>query len=119
MKYAVLKTGGKQYKVTEGSEIEIDKIEAALSSDVNFDKVLLLADNGEFIVGNPNIDGVHVEARVLEQKKGEKIRVAKFKAKSRYRKVTGHRQMLTKVQITKIAVGSKKTEKTAKVSAEK
>ncbi len=111
MKYAVLQTGGKQYKVSEGSEIEVDKIEAEAGSDLKFDKVLLLAQDGVFQLGRPHLEGVLISAKVVEQKKGKKIRVAKFKAKARYRNVTGHRQHLTKLQITKISgTDSKKTE---------
>ncbi|HVF69019.1 MAG TPA: 50S ribosomal protein L21 [Xanthomonadales bacterium] len=112
MKYAVLQTGGKQYKVSEGSIIEVDKLQAELDANVNFEKVLLLADEGAFQLGQPHVDGAIVTAKVLEQKKGKKIRVAKFKAKARYRKVTGHRQMLTRLKIEEILVGSKKEAKT-------
>lgn len=118
MKYAVLQTGGKQYKVSEGSEIEVDKIEATADSDLKFEKILLYALDGVFQVGQPHIDGAVITAKVLEQKKGKKIRVAKFKAKSRYRKVQGHRQMLTKLLIEKISVKNEKPveEKAAKSS---
>jgi large subunit ribosomal protein L21 len=120
MKYVVFQTGGKQYKVSVGSEIEIEKIVGEAESNVNFEKVLLVADGDNVQIGQPNIDGVTIKARVLEQKKGKKIRVAKFKAKSRYRKVTGHRQHLTKVQITDIqSTDKKKSEKVAKVSKDK
>jgi len=113
MKYAVLQTGGKQYKVSVGSEIEVDKMDGAADSDIKFEKILLYADDGVFQIGKPNLDGASITARILEQKKGKKIRVAKFKAKARYRKVTGHRQHLTKLQITKILVGQSKTTKLA------
>ncbi len=111
MKYAVLQTGGKQYKVSEGSEIEVDKLEGIVENDLKFEKVLLYADDGVFQIGQPHISGAVITAKILEQKKGKKIRVAKFKAKARYRKVQGHRQMLTKLQITKIAVGKGKEAK--------
>ena len=102
MKYAVIQTGGKQYKVSEGSEIEVDKLDVAADTNFEFEKVLLFVDGGAVQVGQPHLNGAKITAKVLEQKKGKKIRVAKFKAKARYRKVTGHRQMLTKLQITKI-----------------
>lgn len=104
MKYAVIQTGGKQYKVSEGTEIEVDKLIAEQESIVKFEKVLMHAVDGAYQLGKPYIDGATVTAKVLEQKKGKKIRVAKFKAKARYRKVTGHRQKLTKVVIEKILV---------------
>ena len=107
MKYAVVKTGGKQYKVSAGDVVEVEKLDLAKDAQVKFDSVLLYADDGVFSVGQPYINGVSVNGTVLEQKKGEKIRVAKFKAKARYRKVTGHRQLLTKVQITNITSGGK------------
>ncbi|HSW47868.1 MAG TPA: 50S ribosomal protein L21 [Candidatus Saccharimonadales bacterium] len=118
MKYAILQTGGKQYKVSEGSEIEVDKLDILADSDYKFDKVLLFANDGVIQVGQPHLDGAIITAKVLEQKKGKKIRVAKFKAKARYRKVTGHRQMLTKLQILKIAMSeSKETNKSDKVKS--
>jgi len=111
MTYAVLQTGGKQYKVSVGSEIEVDKIEGALDSDLRFEKVLMYADDGVFRIGTPHIDGAVITAKVLEQKKGKKIRVAKFKAKARYRKVIGHRQHLTRLKIEKISVNTKRETK--------
>lgn len=116
MKYAILKTGGKQYKVQEGSVIEVDKLEAVPESSFKFDNVLMIATDSSYQVGQPTIDGATVTAQVLEQKKGVKIRVAKFKAKARYRKVTGHRQLLTKVKIEKITSG--KSEKPSKTSVQ-
>lgn len=116
MKYVVLQTGGKQYKVSEGSEIEVEKLTAS-DEGVQFENVLLFAEDGKFQVGQPLLNGITVKASILEQKKGDKIRVAKFKAKSRYRKVTGHRQSLTRVRIDKIVSG--KESKLAKESKEK
>ncbi|HUQ84989.1 MAG TPA: 50S ribosomal protein L21 [Candidatus Limnocylindrales bacterium] len=110
MKYAVLQTGGKQYKVSEGSIIEVDKLPVEQDANVKFEKVLLLAQDGAFQLGQPHVGGALITAKVLEQKKGKKIRVAKFKAKARYRKVTGHRQHLTKLQIEKISVSKDKKE---------
>lgn len=108
MKYAVVETGGKQYKVSEGSVLEVEKLDAGVGNAFLFDKVLLLASDGSFKVGQPHVAGVTVSAKILEQKKGKKIRVAKFKAKARYRKVQGHRQELTKVVVEKIELGGKK-----------
>lgn len=111
MKYAVVQTGGKQYKVSVGDILEVEKLDAVKDADVKFENVLLYASDGAFTVGQPHVNGAIVAGTVLEQKKGDKIRVAKFKAKARYRKVTGHRQLLTKVQIEKIEL---KPEKGAK-----
>lgn len=109
MKYAVIKTGGKQYKVSVGMELEVEKLDSEVDKDIKLDKVLLLADEGKYQLGKPFIDGATVTAKVIEQKKGKKVRVAKFKAKARYRKVHGHRQHLTKLQITKIEASGKKS----------
>lgn len=108
MKYAVLQTGGKQYKVSEGDIVEIEKLDSPQASVVKFEKVLLYAADGAFQVGQPHVSGAIVSAQILEQKKGKKIRVSKFKAKARFRKVTGHRQDLTRIKIEKITLGSKK-----------
>jgi len=110
MKYAVIQTGGKQYKVSEGNTVDIEKLNTDSENHI-FDKVLLYAADGVVKVGQPHLADVTVTAKVLEQVKGKKIRVAKFKAKARYRKVTGHRQQLTRVQIEKIATKEKKEDK--------
>lgn len=102
MDYAVIKTGGKQYKVSEGETIEVDKLAASQDGVVNFDQVLLVVRENKVEIGTPTMAGVTVKAKVLEQKKGEKIRVAKFKSKVRYRRVMGFRPLLTKVKIEKI-----------------
>src|SRR5437899_3276911 len=104
MKYAVLATGGKQYKVSEGSVLEVDKLPVEAGKAHVFDNVLLFADGADVQVGKPKLEGAFVTAQVLEQKQGDKIRVAKFKAKARYRKVIGFRAQLTKLQIEKIDV---------------
>lgn len=102
MQYAVIKTGGKQYRVSEGEILEIDKISAKNEEKVIFEDVLLLVDEGKVYIGKPNITGAVVEAKLVKQKKGDKIRVSKFKAKSRYRKTIGFRPLISVVQIEKI-----------------
>jgi large subunit ribosomal protein L21 len=122
MKYAVIKTGGKQYKVSEGDVIEIDRI---LNKDgkVVFDEVLLVSSDAGVKIGKPTVENAKVEAKVLEDLKGEKIRVSKFKSKVRYRRVTGFRAFLTKVQIEKIIEGVRlseaKSSKAGKIAAKK
>jgi len=101
MQYAVIKTGGKQYRVSEGDIIEVDKLELKDNSVV-FDNVLLVVTDDSVQIGKPFIQDAKVKGKLLEQKKGEKIRVAKFKSKVRYRRVAGFRAMLSKVQIEKI-----------------
>jgi len=107
---AVIKTGGKQYLVKEGDVLEIEKREEEVGKKISFEEVLLIFnENGEDIqIGQPNLK-VKVEAEILEQKRGKKITVVKYKAKTRYHRRTGHRQLLTKVMILKISLEKKST----------
>ena len=100
--FAIIETGGKQYKVSEGDTLFIEKIEAEAEETVKFDKVLAVSDDNGFKVGAPYVDGVAVEAKVVKQGKGKKIYVIKYKAKKNEKKKIGHRQLYTKVEITKI-----------------
>ncbi len=110
MKYAIVTSGGKQYKVTQGQVLEIDKVQAEPGAMYALDKVLLAVDGDTVTIGAPYLENVAVAAKVLEQVKGDKIRVAKFKAKARYRKVNGFRAQLTRVEITSLdAKPEKKT----------
>ena len=102
MKYAVVKIGGTQYKVSEGDEIAVEKLSNEEKEKVEFKDVLLLVDGEKAKVGDPLVKGAKIKATVLEQFKGEKIRVATFKAKARYRRVKGFRPQLTKLKIDKI-----------------
>ena len=99
--YAIIATGGKQYRVSEGDVIYIEKIDAAVDSTVSFD-VLLVGNEGDVKVGTPVVEGVKVEVKVVGQIRGEKIIVFKYKSKKNYRRKQGHRQPYTKVEITKI-----------------
>jgi len=103
MKYAVIKTGGKQYKVTEGQVIEVELLESKDSSFV-FEEVLLVVDGDKVEVGTPTVSGMKVYADVIADVKGDKIEVFKYKSKSRYRKHTGHRQKYTQLKINGIGV---------------
>lgn len=104
MKYAVIKTGGKQYRVSEGDTITVESLTALPNEKVQFNNVLLcVAENGEAIVGTPTVQHSTVFGRVVDHVRGEKIRVAVFHAKVRHRTVRGHRQRLTTVRIEKIA----------------
>jgi large subunit ribosomal protein L21 len=100
MKYAIIANGGKQYKVTEGQVLELDRVAAEPGADLTLDQVLMTVDGDSISLGKPYLDGVSVTAKVLEQTKGDKIRVSKFKAKAKYRKTIGFRASLTKVEIT-------------------
>ena len=99
--YAIIATGGKQYRVSEGDVIYIEKIDAEVDSTVSFD-VLLVGNDGDVKVGTPVVEGVKVEGKVVGQVRGEKIIVFKYKSKKNYRRKQGHRQPYTKVEITKI-----------------
>ncbi|HCS75403.1 MAG TPA: 50S ribosomal protein L21 [Clostridiales bacterium] len=100
--YAVIKTGGKQYKVQEGDIIRVEKLDVEEGSVVQFKDVLAVSNDEGLRVGAPVVDGAVVEANVLNQGKAKKIIVFKYKAKKDYRKKQGHRQPYTQVQITKI-----------------
>jgi large subunit ribosomal protein L21 len=109
MKYAIVANGGKQYKVSEGTVLELDRLQVEPGTDYTLDKVLMTVDGDSVNLGTPYLDGVTVTAKVLDQTKGDKIRVSKFKAKAKYRRTTGFRASLTKVEIT--GVKSKSTKK--------
>ena len=100
--YAIIKTGGKQYKVAEGDVIMVEKLAAAEGEAVVFDEVLTVVADGDVKVGKPVVEGAKVTGKVEAQGKGKKILVFKYKAKSNYRKRQGHRQPFTKVVIEKI-----------------
>ena len=100
--YAIIKTGGKQYRVQEGDNIFVEKLDADVDSNVVFDQVLAVVNDGDVKLGAPVVEGAKVTAKVLAQGKEKKIRVFKYKAKSNYRRRQGHRQPFTKVSIEKI-----------------
>lgn len=101
--YAIIETGGKQYKVAVGQVLMIEKLEAAEEENVRFDRVLaIVGDDGTVRAGNPFIEGAGVGGKVLSHGKGPKIRGFKFKAKTNYRKRYGHRQPFTKVVVESI-----------------
>lgn len=101
MKYAVIAACGKQYKVSEGDVIKVEKLGVADGETVTFDKVLLVSD-GETVIGNPTIAGASVTASVVCEGKDKKVIVYKYKRKTGYHKKNGHRQLFTKVKIEKI-----------------
>lgn len=100
--YAIIKTGGKQYRVQEGDSIFVEKLASEVDAEVVFDQVLAIVNNGDVKVGTPVVEGAKVTAKVLEQGKQKKIRIFKYKAKSNYRRRQGHRQPYTKITIEKI-----------------
>ena len=100
--YAVIETGGKQYRVSEGDTIFVEKLEVEAGAKVDFTEVLVISKDGELVVGKPALEGAKVEGTVVEQGKGKKVIVFKYKAKKGFRKKQGHRQPYTKVKIEKI-----------------
>ena len=98
--FAVIKTGGKQYKVAEGDTLRVEKLESK-DGKVVFDEVLLVV-NGEVKVGQPTVSGAKVSAKIIEEGKGDKKIVFKYKSKTRQHKKKGHRQPYSKIEITKI-----------------
>ena len=99
--YAIITAGNKQYRVSQGDVIYIDKVNQENDSAISFD-ALLIENNGEIKVGDPILKGVKVEGKVLAQVKGEKIKIYKYKSKKDYSRRQGHRQPYTKVEITAI-----------------
>lgn len=102
MKYAVVKIGGTQYKVAEGDEIAVDKIDGEKGKSLTFEGVLLFVDEKRVAIGQPLVKNTKIKAEIVGQFKGKKIRVATYKAKSRYRRVKGFRPLLTRVKILSI-----------------
>ena len=100
--YAIIETGGRQYKVIPGQSIEVERLGAAEGDVVELDRVLLIADGDKVTVGTPTVDGAKVIATRREEGRGEKVIVLKYKPKTRYRKKTGHRQPYTRLTIDKI-----------------
>lgn len=100
--YAIIKTGGKQYRVQEGDILRVEKLNAEEGQEIEFDEVLAVSKDDGLTIGTPCVEGAKVEAKILGQGKGEKVIVFKYKAKKNYRKKQGHRQPFTEVQITKI-----------------
>lgn len=107
---AVIKTGGKQYKIKEGDTLKIEKVAGKEGNTIKFDKVLLVSDeNGKEIeIGTPLIKNAGVSAKILEQGKAKKVSVVKYKPKTRYKRNVGHRQPFTKIQIESIKFSSSK-----------
>src|SRR5947207_9938674 len=98
--FAIIETGGKQYKVTPGSAVSVETLPAEPGAAIEFDRVLLVGDEDNSVVGTPLVDGARVLGHVIEQGRSKKLVVFKYKSKSNYRRKTGHRQNVTRVRIT-------------------
>lgn len=103
MTFAIIKTGGKQYKVSEGDVLNIEKLSDAQKGDkVTFEEVLLVDRDGDVKIGTPTVSGAKVAAEVVDEGKGKKVSVIHYKAKVRHKKISGHRQPYAKVKIESI-----------------
>jgi large subunit ribosomal protein L21 len=116
MAYAIIKTGGRQYRVGEGDTIDVDLLDAEVGKTTVFGDVLLHADGDNLTHGDPLISGAKVTAEVVEQRKDKKVVAFKFKRRKGYHRTVGHRRKLTRVKIKSISVGAKKSGMTRKAA---
>ena len=119
MKYAIVESGGKQYKAVEGATIDVDKIDIEIGKKLDLKDVLLINDGKKVSVGTPLVKGAKVKTTVVDQFKAPKIIVFKYKSRQRYRVKQGHRQQYTRLQIEKIQKTSSKKKAEEKPAAEK
>ena len=101
--FAVILTGGKQYKVREGQRLKVEKLPQEVGQSVDFEEVLMLGDGADVQIGRPRVDGAKVTAKVLNQSRAKKIKIIKFKRRKHHMKRQGHRQYYTEVQVTGIS----------------
>ncbi|MCP1315157.1 MULTISPECIES: 50S ribosomal protein L21 [unclassified Halomonas] len=102
--YAIIKSGGKQYRVQEGQTLKLEKIEVATGETIDFEEVLMVADGDDFNIGAPMISGAKVSAEVVSHGRGDKVTIIKFRRRKHHMKRQGHRQWFTEVKITGISV---------------
>ena len=100
--YAVIKTGGKQYRVAAGEKLKIEQLPADIGAEIVLDQVLLVADGDQFKMGRPLVTGASVQAKVLTQGRHDKVRIFKLRRRKHYQKHQGHRQNFTEIEITAI-----------------
>ena len=112
--YAIIQTGGKQYKVSKGDNIQVELLPDDIDSKVNFDKVLMLNDEGRVEIGTPYLENVQVFGKVVSSGKKDKIKVVKFKRRKRYARTAGHRQSFSEIEITDIQSASQSDEEQMK-----
>jgi len=103
--YAVIKTGGKQYRVAEGSTLRVEKLEAEEGASVELDRVLMVADGDDVKIGAPYLDGGKVTATVKQHGRGTKVHIVKFRRRKHHLKRQGHRQAFTELEVTGISAG--------------
>lgn len=102
--YAIITDGGRQYRVEEGQEVDVDYRDAAAGSTVKFDRILAISGDGGLTLGQPLLEGATVSGEVVGVEMGEKIFIQKFRRRKNYRRRTGHRQMYTRIKISKISL---------------
>ncbi len=103
--YAVIRSGGKQYRVSPGQRLKLERLDGAAGDRVTFSDVLLVNGGGEVAVGTPTVDSASVSGEIVEQGRGRKINVFKYKNKTRYRRLRGHRQLHTAVRVDEVSLG--------------
>lgn len=101
--YAVIRTGGKQYRVAEGDVLSVERLPGEVGESISFDDVLLVGEGTDLKIGTPNVDGAKVEAEIVLQARARKVRVFKFKRRKNYKRMKGHRQYFTRVQVKSIS----------------
>ena len=101
--YAVIKTGGKQYRVVQGERLKVEKLEAEVGAKVTLDQILMVADGDKITIGSPVVKGASVKATVVSHGRGDKVMIFKFRRRKHYRKTQGHRQSFTEIKIEAIA----------------
>ncbi|HET7301084.1 MAG TPA: 50S ribosomal protein L21 [Oleiagrimonas sp.] len=109
--YAVIKTGGKQYRVMQGEYLRVEKLDAEVDGTITFDQVLLVGEGENVTIGAPLVDGATVSAKVLSQGRDKKVRIIKFRRRKHHKKQQGHRQYYTEIEITAIAGGKSSASK--------
>ena len=115
--YAVIEAAGKQYKVSPGQKVQVDHMSVEPGETVEFDKVLVVGDDGNTVIGTPTVKGAKVVAESLGEEKGDKVIVFRYKRKTRYRRKTGHRQLYTTLGIKQIITGKTGRKRKSKVTA--
>lgn len=103
--YAVIRSGGKQYRVSPGQRVTLERLDGDAGDAISFDDVLLVSGGGEVAVGTPTVEAASVSGEIVEQGRGRKINVFKYKSKTRYRRLRGHRQLQTSVLVNEVALG--------------
>ncbi len=101
--FAIFESGGKQHRVTEGSVVQLERLDGAQGDEIVFDKVMMVANGDDITVGQPYLSGGTVKGEVVEHGKGDKVRIIKFKRRKNYMRTKGHRQLFTSVRITAIS----------------